>query len=57
MTDQKFWEIIAASRAGLERSENPDAVREEQAARLRPLLAQMPVEEIQAFAGRTKADP
>jgi hypothetical protein len=50
MTGERFWEIVADSRAGLEPSDEPDTVRDEQVERLRQLLSRMPVEEVQAFA-------
>src|SRR5437763_655284 len=50
MTSERFWEVIAASRAGGSSSDDPEAARDEQAERLRELLAGMPAEEVQAFA-------
>jgi hypothetical protein len=50
MTLRHFWKIIAASRAGLKPSDDPEVIRTEQVEQLRRLLSQMPVEEVQAFA-------
>jgi hypothetical protein len=48
MMKKRFWDIIAASRAGFD-PQDIDASMERQVARLHELLSALPVEEVRAF--------